>query len=212
MKLAIIGAGELGKLIAHHAVNDSGYELAGYYDDFVTNETFNGSPVLGKCDKIFSDHKQGIFDELMIGIGYDHMKPRSNYFEKFYPAIPFANIIHSSAYIDPSCSLGKGIFILPGTVLDFEVIIGNNVLINTGGIIAHHSKVLNHTFIAPAVQVAGLVTIHECCFIGIGATIIDCINIAKGSVIGAGSVVIKNTETNSVSVGVPAKFIKYQNE
>lgn len=210
MRLAIIGAGELGKLIAYHAVNDAGFTIAGYYDDFVTAQTFNGSPVLGKCDKVVSDHAAGLFDKLFIGIGYDHMAVRADYFNQFSSRVPFANIIHSSSYVDPSCTLGSGIFILPGNVLDFEVTIGNNVLINTGGTIAHHSKVLDHCFLAPAVQIAGLVTVHESSFIGIGATIVDCINIAKGSVVGAGSVVTKDTEENSVSVGVPAKIIKYK--
>jgi acetyltransferase-like isoleucine patch superfamily enzyme len=84
------------------------------------------------------------------------------------------------------------------------------VLINTGGTIAHHSKIGAHSFLAPAVQLAGLITVGERCFIGIGATIVDCINIAPGSVIGAGSVVINDTEENSVSVGVPAKIVKYK--
>lgn len=210
MKLAIIGAGELGKLIAYHAVQDAGYQVAGYYDDFVKASSFNGSPVLGTCDMVADDFKAGLFDKLFIGIGYDHMAVRAGYYNKFKDHIPFANIIHSSSYIDPSCKLGTGIFILPGNVLDLDVTIGNNVLINTGGTIAHHSTIEDHCFLAPAVQIAGLVTVHESSFIGIGATIVDCINIAKGSVVGAGSVVTKDTEENSVSVGVPAKIIKYK--
>ncbi len=210
MKLAIIGAGELGKLIAHHAVHDSGYELAGYYDDFVRAAEFNGSPVLGTCEQVEAGFEKKLFDHLFIGIGYDHMKPRAAYFERFSNSIPFANIIHSSAYVDPGCSLGRGIFLLPGVVIDFGVEIGNNVLINTGGVIAHHSKVMQHSFVAPGVQVAGLVTIEESCFIGTGATIVDCIRVSKGSVVGAGAVLLKDTEPNSVSVGVPARIIKYK--
>ena len=211
MRLAIIGAGELGKLVAYHAATDAGFEIAGYYDDFVKTESFNGKPVLGKCDQILADHKEKVFDQLFIGIGYDHMDVRSKYFEQFSGQIPFANIIHSSSYIDPSCKLGTGIFILPGNVLDLEVTVEDNVLINTGGTIAHHSKIGAHSFLAPAVQIAGLVMVAERCFIGIGATIVDCINVATGSVIGAGSVVLNDTEENSVSVGVPAKIVKYKN-
>ncbi len=210
MKLAIIGAGELGKLIAHHAVTGPGFEIAGYYDDFVQAPAFNGSPVLGNCERIPGDFEKKVFDQLFIGIGYDHRKPRAAYFERFRGKIPFANIIHPSAYVDPGCRLGNGVFLLPGVVLDFGVVIEDNVLINTGGIIAHHSTVQQHSFIAPGVQVAGLVTIGPSCFIGTGATIVDEINIAEGSIVGAGAVVISNTKKNSVSVGVPARIINYR--
>lgn len=209
-KLAIIGAATFGDLIAHHAVTDAGYSIAGYYDDFSTKTEFNGNPILGKCDRILEDYRQKVFDSLIIGIGYTHMPARVKYYEMFKGVIPFANVIHSSSYIDPSCKLGEGIYIFPGNILDSHVEIGDNVIIANASTISHHSKIMNHTIVSAAVSIAGMVTVNECCFIGIGATIIDCITVGKGSVVGAGSVVIKNTEADSVSVGVPAKAIKYK--
>jgi len=41
--------------------------------------------------------------------------------------------------------------------------------------------------------------------IGLGSTIVDTIRIGEGSIIGAGAVVVKDTERKSVSIGVPAK-------
>lgn len=209
--MAIIGAGELGKLIAHHACTDAEYEVVGYYDDYQQNKTFNGLPIFGKCEKVLVDFKNGLFDQLFIGIGYTHMESRSSYFKKFKGIIPFANIIHSSAYIDSSCKIGEGIFILPGNVLDYGVVINDNVLLNTGGVIAHHSIVGSHSFVAPAVQIAGFVNVEESCFIGIGATILDCIEIGRNSTIGAGSVVTKNIIENSISFGSPAKIVRMKN-
>jgi sugar O-acyltransferase (sialic acid O-acetyltransferase NeuD family) len=207
MKLAVIGAGELGKLVAHHAINDSKFEIAGYYDDFKKEDNFNGFPVLGKINDAFSDFNSRNFDKIFIAIGYAQMAARELCYKKFKTHIPLANIIHSSSYIDFSCKIGEGVFILPGCTLDFGVEIADNVLLNTGVTIAHHTKIGNSTFIAPAVQLAGLITIEENCFIGIGATIKDCLTVGKNSIIGAGAVVIKNTSKNSTSIGVPAKEI-----
>lgn len=209
MKIAIIGAAELGKLIAYHAVADSKYEVVGYYDDFYAKPEFNGYPLLGNSDAVLTDFQNNKFDKIMIGIGYSQMKARAAIFNKFKNVIPFANVIHSSAYVDESCVLGEGIFLLPRVVLDLDVVIEDNVLINTGTIVAHHSKIGTHTFIGPGAHIAGLVNVGEKCFIGIGSTIVDCLTIANSSTIGAGSVVIKDTEENSVSVGVPAKIVKY---
>jgi acetyltransferase-like isoleucine patch superfamily enzyme len=47
--------------------------------------------------------------------------------------------------------------------------------------------------------------------LGIGSIIIDCLNIRYSSIIGAGSLVLKDTEANTLSVGAPAKIIKYLN-
>ncbi|MEP6927684.1 MAG: acetyltransferase [Ginsengibacter sp.] len=207
MKLAIAGAGELGKLVAHHAINDSKFEIVGYYDDFKKEHDFNGFPLLGKIDDAFLHFDSNRFDKIFIAIGYAQMAAREFYYKKFKAKIPLANIIHTSSYIDISCKIGEGIFILPGCTLDFGVEVGDNVLLNTGVTIAHHTKIGTNAFIAPAVQMAGLITIDENCFVGIGSTIKDCINIGKNSIIGAGAVVVKNTSENSTSIGVPAKEI-----
>lgn len=208
MRLAIAGAAELGRLIAYHAEQDGGYTVAGFYDDFRKEESFNGRPVLGNTEKIVKDYHDGLFDSLMVGIGYNHMESRAALFDRLKGKVPFANVIHSSCYVDPSCTLGEGIFLLPGVVLDTGVVIEDNVLINTSGTIAHHSKVEAHSFLAPGVHVAGLVRIGRCSFVGIGSTIIDCVSIAPYGVIGAGSVVLRDTEEHSVYVGVPASRIK----
>ncbi|MEO8150692.1 MAG: acetyltransferase [Bacteroidia bacterium] len=208
MKIAIIGAAELGKLIAYHAVNDSGFEVAGYYDDFFKQKEFNDKPVFGNTSIILNDFEKGVFDKLIVAIGYSQMNARADVYNKFKGRIPFANIIHSSCYIDKSCLIGEGNFFLPGAVLDYGVIIHNNITLNTATVIAHHSEVCDHTFIAPGVTIAGLVKIEQRCFIGIGSIIKDCIIISENCTIGAGAVVLENTVAFTTSIGIPAEAIK----
>jgi sugar O-acyltransferase (sialic acid O-acetyltransferase NeuD family) len=211
-RLAIIGAGELGKLIAYHAVQDGGHTAIGFYDDFKKGVGPDGLPVLGAVAQILPDYKAGKFDALMIGIGYNHMKIREGYLKEFKGKIPFLNLIHSSSYIDPSVIQGEGIFVLPGVTIDAGVVLHDNILINAGAIVAHHTSIGDNTFIAPGATIAGLVQIGKNCFIGIGSTILDCLNIASCSTIGAGAVVTKDTKSHSVSIGVPAKIIRYNPE
>jgi sugar O-acyltransferase (sialic acid O-acetyltransferase NeuD family) len=207
MRIAIIGAGELGKAVVYHAAVDAGYEIAGFYDDFNDAAEFDGYPILGKPDAIISDLSRRTFDKIFIAIGYSQMAARTRYYREFAGRVPMANIIHSSSYIDPSCKIGEGVFVFPGCTLDFEVELGDNILLNTGVTIAHHSRVGANTFFGPGVTVAGLVNIGECCFVGVGSTILDCLKIGRNSTIGGGAVVIKDTNENSVSVGVPAREI-----
>tara|TARA_R100000935_G_scaffold20725_1_gene39017 strand:- start:2860 stop:3249 length:390 start_codon:yes stop_codon:yes gene_type:complete len=52
------------------------------------------------------------------------------------------------------------------------------------------------------------VVIEDDVWIGANCTILDGVRIAKGCVIGAGSVVSKSTEPFGIYAGVPARFIK----
>lgn len=208
MRLAIIGAAALGRQIGEHARTDKGWTITGYYDDRSVGTEFNGAPVLGSTNCVEADYARGRFDGIMIGIGYNQMAARALHFERLKGRVPFANLVHSSAYVHSSCKMGEGIFLYPGVIIDMAVQLEDNVLIHVGGSVAHDSVIGQHSYLAPGVNVAGYATIGRCCFVGIGATIIDEIAIAPNSIIGAGSVIIHNTDPNSVSVGVPARQIK----
>lgn len=208
-RLAIIGSSDLGQLIAHHAMVNCGFQVMGYYDDFNKNQTnADGLPILGLVEQIEEDYKLGKFDCLMIAVGYRYMDFRESIFGRFKEKIPFAKVIHPSTNMDKSTKIGDGCFILPGCVLDRNVILHENVLLNTGCVIAHDSEVLSHSFLSPAVKIAGFTTIGKKCIIGINATIIDNIKINEGIQVGGGAVVVKNLEEKGLYVGIPARKIK----
>jgi sugar O-acyltransferase (sialic acid O-acetyltransferase NeuD family) len=208
-KLAIIGAGDLGQLLSYHAFQDGHYDVAGFFDDFRTkDEIVSNFRVLGNTSEIFNVYKNGVFDVLMIAIGYKHIEIRKQMFDKYFSHIPIGKVIHSSVYADPSSSISAGSFILPGCIIDRNVKIEENVLLNTGCVIAHDSSIRSHSFLSPGVNVAGFVTIGECCNIGINSTIIDNIKITSNVQTGGGTVVIKNLELSGLYVGNPARFIR----
>jgi sugar O-acyltransferase (sialic acid O-acetyltransferase NeuD family) len=208
-RLAIIGASDLGKLIAYHAQSNGRFAIAGFFDDFLEAGTnVHGHKVIGALKDIELCYRQNKFTHLMMGIGYKHMQARKTIFDTYKSAIPFANVLHSSAYIDPSVKLGEGIFILPGVVIDMGVVLGDNILLNTATTIAHDSTIGSHCFLSPRVAVAGKVSIGECCVIGINSTVIDNIRICNQVRTGGGAVVTKTIEAPGLYVGAPARFIR----
>jgi sugar O-acyltransferase (sialic acid O-acetyltransferase NeuD family) len=208
-RLAIVGSGDLGQLIAYHASSDGHYQISGFFDDFQSIDAYiNGYPILGGIKDIFKKYQERAFDEIIIGIGYKHLLMRKNIFELCFNNIPIGKIVHSSAFVDSSCSVGDGSFVLPGCVLDRNVIIESNVLLNTGCVIAHDSKICKHTFLSPCVSVAGFVQIEESCNIGINTTIIDNVIIRSNIQTGGGAVVIKSLERPGLYVGNPARFVR----
>lgn len=206
--LAIIGSGDLGQQIAHHAISDKHFANVVFFDDYTDKQEVNGYRVIGKTADVSRCYEAGLFNKLLIGVGYNHMGKRKELFEMFADKIPFANIIHSSCWVDSTVELGSGIVVYPGCMLDAHVRIGNNVLINAGGCIAHDTVIGQHSFLSPAVALAGFINIGEQCIIGINTTIIDNITLVPMVRTGGGTVVIKNIETNGLYVGNPAKFIR----
>lgn len=205
-RLAIVGAGDLGKQIAHHANSTGIYKPVGFFDDYKkTGTALNGASVLGNTDEVVQFFQKGEFDELIIGVGYKHMDARKEFFDRFKNKIPFATIVHDSSYVDKSCKIGRGSIIYPGCTLDMNVTINDNVLLNTGCIIAHDTSVGNHSFLSPAVKMAGFVNVDEKVNLGIGTTVIDNINISQGVKTGGGAVVVNDLTSKGLYIGIPAK-------
>jgi sugar O-acyltransferase (sialic acid O-acetyltransferase NeuD family) len=209
--LAIIGAGDLGRQIAYHAMHDNHFNTVIFFDDFNQDKLVDGFKLLGKTEAVLDSYNQGLFTDLIIGIGYKHMQERSNLFNRFKDKIPFVNIIHSSCIVDSSVKLGKGIVMYPGSIIDANVVIGDNVLINIGCVIAHDTNINSNCFLSPSVNLAGFVNVGEKSILGINCTVIDNIKIHSNTQIGGGGVVIKNINKNGLYVGNPVRFIDKNN-
>lgn len=208
-RLAIIGSGDLGIQVAWHSLSTGIYSVIGFFDDTKTAGTLCGAfRVLGGVDVVESSFEAGEFDCLFIAIGYKHMYIRAALFEKFYPFIPFATIIHSSAYVDSSAKVGAGTILYPGCIVDMDATIGNNVLLNVNCTVAHHTSISDHCFLSPAVSLAGFVQVAPKVVLGIGSIVIDSIAIGENIRIGAGAVVTKTIQESGLYIGIPAKKIK----
>lgn len=207
-RLAIVGAGDLGQLIAYHAVSDRHYTVVGFFDDYADNkESVVGFPVLGVTNDVEQAYVHGYFDFIMIGVGYKHFSFRKELYERYLAKIPFGTIVHSSAHVEASACVGAGSFLLPGVLVDSKVNIGDNVLLNVGAIVSHDTTVRNHSFVGPGAVLAGKSVIGECCMVGVGATIIDNLSIADSTIIGGGAVVVNHITKSGVYTGVPAKAL-----
>ena len=209
IRIAIIGAGALGQLIAQHLRQSTGWTVKGFFDDFATTgmSTANG-PVLGRVEAIREMFEAGVFDALLMGIGYKHLTVRQQIFEALVPQVPFACFIHAAAYVDESATVAPGCFVSPGCVLDVNVSLGPNTFLYPGCVLAHDTVLIGHSFLAPAVRLAGHVVIEPRCFLGIGTTVIDCLQVGPDVSTGGGATVVTNLTQPGTYVGTPVKKIR----
>lgn len=208
-RLAIIGAGELGKQILNLSLQDDKLDVFGFFDDTIHKDSviIDNYKVVGNIADILSLYKSGKFDCIILAIGYNHMKLRSLIFNELSAQIPFAIIIHKSCIIDSTAKIGQGTVMYPGCIIDKNVTVEENILLNLGVVLSHDSLVGSHCFVAPGAVICGFVKVGEACFVGANSTIIDNISISPATFLGAGTVVIDNLNESGIYVGNPAKKI-----
>lgn len=126
-------------------------------------------------------------------------------------------------------SLGKRVYINPFvTIWPVSLQIGNNVQINPGTSIYGKVTIGNNVMIAPNCMIVGGnhgtknndvpmimqdstekgIIIEDDVWIGANCVIVDGVKISKGSVVGAGAIVTKDTVPYSINIGSPARLIK----
>jgi sugar O-acyltransferase (sialic acid O-acetyltransferase NeuD family) len=119
-----------------------------------------------------------------------------------------ATIIHPKAVVSDSAIIGGGTVVFANAVINPSAKIGKACIINTGAIVEHDCILENGVHISPNAAMGGTVCIGEKTWVCVGSSIANNIKIGGNSVIGAGSVVIKDVLNNVMVAGVPAKIMK----
>ncbi len=117
-------------------------------------------------------------------------------------------VVHPSAQISVSASIGQGCFVAATTVVAAQAQVGSACILNHGSVIDHDCFVDSFSHIGPNATLGGEVHIGQGCLIGAGATLLPGIKVGNNSIVGAGSVVRFEVGDNQVVAGVPAKSIK----
>jgi sugar O-acyltransferase (sialic acid O-acetyltransferase NeuD family) len=210
--IVIIGAGGFGREVAWliEEINkiDLEWNIVGFVDDdqSIQGTEVNGYKVVGNIDWL---KEQELY--VVNAIGDPNVKKKI--IEKLsgsknkYPVL-----IHPSVIYSESVHFGEGAIICAGNILTVNIEIGKHAIINLDCTIGHDANIGDYSTILPSVNISGFVNTEECVSIGTGSAIIQGVNIGKNTIIGAGSVVIKDLPSNCTAVGSPAKPIKFHDK
>ncbi len=210
-KVVIIGAGGFGREVLDvlEAVNQvqPTYDILGFVVDpgyQTPGMILNDIPILGYYDWLES-HKTEV--KATCGVG----APAARYRlirKAEQIGVQFFSAIHPRAILTRWVNLGAGSIITAGCILTNNIRIGEHVHLNLDCTIGHDVVIEDFVTVSPGVHVSGNVTLKQGCFIGTGANLIEGKTLGAWSVVGAGSVVVKDIPENATAVGVPAETIK----
>jgi len=203
--LAIMGASGHGKVVAETA-ELSGWSVQCFFDDAYPEKQKNSKwPILGNTSHLLNRLDE--FDAVHVAIGDN--KTRLYKIKTFLDAgAHIATIVHPSASISKSASLKDGVSVFANSTVQAETIVGVGSILNTNSSVDHDCKLGEGVHISPGVNLGGYVKVGDRSWIGIGSAVIQCIEIGRDVIIGAGSAVVSRIPDSCVAVGVPCKITR----
>ena len=208
-KILIIGAGGHSNVIEDTLIELGIFNEIAFLDDKFKNgsKTFfsDNKNILGTSRLIYEKELRSNFKYAFVAIADPETRLKLiNELESLEYEVPI--IIHPTAWVSKSVSIGVGSIILSQSTIQTGVKGGKGLIINNSCSIDHDSFLGNGVHVAPGVNIAGSVHIGDKSWIGIGASVIENINIGSNVKIGANAAVIRDIPSSATAVGVPAKI------
>lgn len=206
----IVGSSGHAKVVIDIFERVGEYEVVGLVDDYraIGEETL-GYEVLGKIVDIGELSAAYGAPAVFVAVGDNWA--RYKIVERVRAALPeviFATAVHPSAAIAREVSIGAGVAVMAGSVVNTGARIGDFAYLNTRSSADHDAKIGPFASLGPGVTLGGNVTLGAYAIIGIGASAKEKVRIGEHGLVGAGAVLLTDCPPRTVMFGVPARIVR----
>lgn len=155
-----------------------------------------------------------VYADFAIGIGDNGARAR---LARDYSHLRFPTFVHPEATLasDQRATIGgsTGTIVFAGARIMGAVSIGRFCIVNLNATISHDGQIADFVHLSPGAHLAGNVRVGEGAWIGLGAVVnqgTDARKLAIGArtIVGSGSVVLRDCDADAVYVGNPARKIR----
>lgn len=207
--LAIWGASGHAKVVIDAVRLAGEFHVAVVLDDrepTLRPATFDGLEVIGGRERLGDLASRGIRH---IIVAFGNCAARLDAFNACRDAgLELPTIVHPSAVVARSATLGAGTFVAAGAVINASSTVGDAVVVNTRSSVDHDGDIGSGAHICPGVTLAGGVSVGERTWVGAGSVVIHGVSIGAGTIIGAGSLVLRSIPQDVVAYGSPATIVR----
>jgi sugar O-acyltransferase (sialic acid O-acetyltransferase NeuD family) len=201
-RIVIFGIGRGANVATRYLSDDSTHEVVAYTvdDEYADRKEFMGRPVIpfSRIEKEIPPEESQMF----VPLGFQGMNALRA--EKFAAAkakgYSLASYISSRILAWGTPHIGENCFILEGNVFNYDVTIGNDVVMWSANHVGDLSIIEDHVFVSSHVVLSGDVTIGANSFLGVNATISNYVRIGARCYIGANALIAHDTPPDSVYV------------
>jgi sugar O-acyltransferase (sialic acid O-acetyltransferase NeuD family) len=120
------------------------------------------------------------------------------------PDSRYATIIHPTATVGVTCTVGAGSVLLAHVDMTADVAVGRHVAVMPQVVLPHDALVDDFATIASGVRLGGACHVAEGAYIGAGACLRENITVGPRALVGMGSVVTRHVPGGRVWLGSPA--------
>jgi sugar O-acyltransferase (sialic acid O-acetyltransferase NeuD family) len=198
-RCVVFGAGGHGRVAADVA-RAAGFVVAAFLDD-APRPAVDGVPVV---EAARFEARPG--DVVVLGIG-DSKSRRAVFQRMLARGVEVVTVVHPSAVVSASATLGPGTVVMPRVVVNAGASIGIGVILNSGCIVEHDCVLGDFLHVAPRAALGGAVRVGDDAHVGLGACVLQSLASGAGALVGAGAVVIDDVRDGDTVVGNPARVL-----
>lgn len=145
-------------------------------------------------------------DKIEIAIAVGEPSVRRKLAEKVGAAgFRLCTLVHPNAKISPSAMLEEGVVVKSGAIVSCDARIRRNSFLQDCCLVGHDVHIGENTVVSSFVTCAGHVFVGSDCYLGVNACIKESTTIGSETIIGMGSVVLKNIPNEMIAMGNPAR-------
>ncbi|WP_292934518.1 acetyltransferase [Noviherbaspirillum sp.] len=205
-RLAILGGGGHGKVVADAAEACRRWDDIVFYDDAWPQRVENGPwPYVGSIHAFMQLPPDSC--DVVVAIGDNALRARIA-FQLQDAGFSLVNVIHPASTVSRHASIGAGSVVFAGAVINIGATLGPACIINTCAIVEHDCVLGTAVHVSPGANLAGEVCIGDASWVGIGACIRQQITVGSKVMIGAGAVVVSAVPDGVTMVGNPARIMQ----
>jgi sugar O-acyltransferase (sialic acid O-acetyltransferase NeuD family) len=205
--VVIVGAGEQGEIAYEYLTYDSPHTVVGFAvePEFKDADAFCGLPLVS------TEELTARFDpaqiRALVAVSSTHLNQvRARLFKLVKDAgYTCVSYVSSRAFVWHNVAIGENVFVFEDNVLQHRVRLGDNVILWSGNHLGHQTAIGADTFVASHAVISGFCDIGRSAYLGVNCSIANNLSLGAECVIGAGAVVVRDTEPRNVYVGNPAR-------
>ena len=201
-RLAILGASGHGKVVADAALC-AGWLAIEFFDDSRPPATPVGPwRVAGGTEELLGS--VALFDGVIVAIGHNRTRMDKQHVLAAAGG-SLATIVHPSAIVSPSATVGLGSVLCAGAIVNPFSTIGSCCIVNTGATIDHDCDLADGVHVSPGAHLGGGVRVGAASWIGVGASVRHGAVIGMNVIVGVGAAVVADIPDGVTVIGVPAR-------
>lgn len=200
--IVIFGIGRGANLATRYFLEDSPHEIVAYTVDdlYADQKEFMGRPVIpfSRIENEIPPKESKMF--ILLGFHEMNSLRAARFTEAKRKGYSLASYISSRILSSEKPKTGENCFILQGNVFNYDVTIGNNVVMWAANHVGDLSVIEDNVFVSSHVVLSGEVTIGANSFLGVNATVSNYVRVGARSYIGADTLIVQDTLPDSVYV------------